>query len=108
VELVSADGAKHIALTSDSTVFGFSRDGRTLYAIRQAENKKWELAAYGVPSGEEKRAVPLDLPASAAFYGFSVSPDGRSFMTSVGKARFDIWLLEGFAQRRRWVPFGNP
>lgn len=36
----------------------------------------------------------LSLPASAIIFGFSLHPAGNSFITSVGVARLDIWLLE--------------
>ncbi len=100
LHVVSADGARHVVAASPGTAaFGFSRDSATLYAIRRNAARKWELASIAIPSGQEKKVVSLDLPVSARVNGFSVHPGGKSFITSVGKSRFDIWLLEGFSQR---------
>jgi len=47
-------------------------------------------------SGKELKTANLRLPVSALVDGFSLHPDGTSFITSVGIPKFDIWLLEGF------------
>jgi hypothetical protein len=40
-----------------------------------------------------------DLP----FRGFSMHPNGKSFMTSVLRMKGDIWVIENFARpRARW------
>jgi len=100
--IVSADGKTHNFIKTSASAFGFSRDSTTLYAIRRGATRRWELAAFGVPRGEEKKAGALDLPVSTIIWGFSMHPSGKSFATSVGVARFDIWLLEGFLQPHRW------
>jgi dipeptidyl aminopeptidase/acylaminoacyl peptidase len=105
LRLVSVDGKTLKVLDSPRTAaVGFSRDGATLYAVRRNEAQKWELAELSVPDGREKKVAPLDLPLSATIQGFSLHPDGKSFATSVGTARYDIWLLEGFPQPQphRW------
>jgi Tol biopolymer transport system component len=103
LHLVSADGKRHVEVrTPGVTAFGFSRDSATLYALRRNSSRKWELAAFAVPGGREKRIERLDLPVSASVAGFSVNRDGGGFITSVGESRFDLWLLEGFSPSRRW------
>jgi Tol biopolymer transport system component len=103
LHLVSADGARHAVISSSgTTAFGFAWDSATLYAIRH-QNRRWELAAFAVAGGKEKRVMPLDLPVSANVTGFSANPDGKSFITSVSQARFDLWVLEGFDEKRRWA-----
>ena len=103
LRLASDDGKTHKVLDSPRTsAVGFSRDGATLYALRRNSEQKWELAELGVPDGREKKITPLDLPLSVTIEGFSLHPDGKSFAISVGTARYDIWLLEGFPQPRRW------
>jgi hypothetical protein len=100
LHLVSADGTRHVAVATPLPVaFGFSRDSATLYALRRNAARKWELASFAIPGGQEKKAIPLDLPVSAFVKGFSAHPDGKSFITAVGKERFDIWLLDGFSPR---------
>jgi serine/threonine protein kinase len=104
LRLASVDGkTAHKVLDSPGTVaVGFSRDGATLYAVRRNSEQRWELAELGVPDGRQKKVTPLNLPLSVTIQGFSLHPDGKSFATSVGTARYDIWLLEGFPQPRHW------
>jgi Tol biopolymer transport system component len=106
---VSADGTtqKTFGRTVGSVglrpgTFGFSKDGSLLYAVRFTGNQQWELVTMEVESGRERRVSVLNLPTSATIVGFSLHPDGKSFATSVGIAKFDIWLLEGFRVPGRW------
>jgi hypothetical protein len=69
---------------------------------RRNATREWELAEITVPGCQEKKVTLLDLPAAATVAGFSLHPDGKSFATSVGVTRHDIWLLEGFPQPRWW------
>ena len=102
LHLVAADGSRHVVIDTRVDTFGFSRDGASLYAIRRNSARRWELAAFAVPGGRPKGIVPLDVPVSATVAGFSASPDGKTFITSVGQSLFDIWFLEGFAPPHRW------
>ena len=49
--------------------------------------------------------APIDLPASTdTMVGFSLHPDGKRFLTSIGKWPWDIWMLEGWDQpRKTWL-----
>jgi hypothetical protein len=38
---------------------------------------------------------PLALPVANDLLGFSLSPDGKSFTTSVVDSKSDVWLMEG-------------
>jgi serine/threonine protein kinase/Tol biopolymer transport system component len=106
MELVSPDGKGRHTLTGlNATTFGFARDGATLYVVRRNKAQRWELAALTVPEGREKNFFPLDVPVAAGVLGFSVHPQGHSFLTSVMTPRHDIWILEGFPQPRRWAFF---
>ncbi len=102
LQLVSSDGRVHRTMKTPAVAYGFSRDGAWLYAVRRNPLRRWELAAIGVPGGEEVKVTPLDIPVSARVQGFSVHPNGKSFATSVGVPRYDIWLLEGFTKPHRW------
>ena len=55
-----------------------------------------------VATGVERGATPLNLPRDATVSGFSLHPDGNSVATSVAIARYDIWILEGFAPPSSW------
>lgn len=68
------------------------------------------LAAIDLNSGQEKVVSDLGpLPASVRaglmalefpFRGFSMHPDGRSFLTSIYRESSDIWMLEGLEPER--------
>jgi serine/threonine protein kinase len=95
VEIVSPDGKNRKMLTqSNSQVFGASRDGSTLYVVRRAGGR-WELATIDVHSGTQRKVSPLAIPVAAYVLGFSLSPDGKSFTTSVTDSKSDVWLMEG-------------
>jgi hypothetical protein len=101
--LVSADGKTQKMLNTTATSYGFSRDSAIVYVVRRRKTTlEWELVEITVPGWQEKRVTLLDLPAAAEVSGFSLHPDGKSFATSVGVTRHDIWLLEGFPQPRTW------
>ena len=101
--LVSPDGKTQKMLNTTGTSFGFSRDGAMVYVVRRRNaTREWELAEITVPACQEKKVTLLDLPASGEVVGFSLHPDGKSFATSVGVTRHDIWLLEGFPQPSLW------
>ena len=92
LELVAADGSSHRVLAKwRPAAFAFSNDSRQLYALRRAD--EWELVTVDIPAGTE-RAIAVRLPATATVTGFSVHPDGRSFVTSLGTRKYDIWVRE--------------
>lgn len=101
VFIISPDGkserqiSKTIWLTG-----GWSRDSKLLYSIRQDPNRRLAVYATNAQTGEDKLIVvaglsPL-LTEDAAFAGFSMAPDGKSFATSELKVLSDIWVLENF------------
>jgi hypothetical protein len=53
-------------------------------------------------AGTSLRAVDLP-PATEGMAGFSPHPDGKSFLLSIAKWPYDIWVLEGFDQKRSWL-----
>jgi hypothetical protein len=66
-----------------------------------------------VPSGRETRLADLgritastglaDLVGTFQYRGFSLNPDGKSFLTSVYRANLNLWLLEDFDKRTRLI-----
>jgi dipeptidyl aminopeptidase/acylaminoacyl peptidase len=77
-------------------VFGFSRDGTTVYVVRR-QSSGWELAAIDVNTGATRKTTALSLPPTNEVLGFSLSPDGSHFATSVSSTKTDIWVMEDFA-----------
>lgn len=109
LQLISPDGkvrrllSKSVSPSCCSARFGFSKDGATVYVLRSGV-KSWEVVAIDVRDAAEKRVSESGIPLTAAVQGFSLNPNGKSFATSVGTSKYDIWLLENFEQPgRRWL-----
>ena len=94
---------------SDWLTYGWSKDGNSLWGIALAGNRRLVLSRIDIPSGREEikgdlgpLPAALDLANYMTFFpyrGFSLNPDGRSFLTSVLRVQGDIWLLPNFDTR---------
>ncbi|MGO9258048.1 MAG: protein kinase domain-containing protein [Bryobacteraceae bacterium] len=97
--MVSADGS-HTELLSGETgwqqVSGFTKDGAEVIGIRRNENHNLVIEAIEIRS--KRRRIILDMGPQAGVHGFSLAPDGKSFLTSLDREKGDIWILEGFAK----------
>ena len=104
--LVKADGSGNRALaTKVPLVFGWSDDGTLIYGLR-LNTGRLALVSIDVETGREKRIAdigpaprpPEPYPGFSAspLSGFSLSPDGKSFVTSINRSDSDIWILENF------------
>ena len=111
---VSPDGATSRKLTARQFLaFNFSRDGAQLYGIYRNTNAagvgaaaaEWQIYSTDVKTGAEKLLSAIDLPASVdGVQSFSLHPDGKRFLTSVGTFPYDIWMLEGWNQpQKTWL-----
>jgi Tol biopolymer transport system component/DNA-binding winged helix-turn-helix (wHTH) protein len=105
--IVSADGKRRRSISQHQwTTRGWSRDGSRIFGIRVVEGRRVVLAQIDVRSGIETVLSELgpypsafaygSVTAMIPFRGFSLSPDGKSFLTSIFRARGDIWLISGF------------
>ena len=108
LSLISPDGHTTRNLTSRRFLdYGFSKDGSQvlgIYRNTNPEGAEWQLYSVDVKSGAEKLLGALDLPpATEGMAGFSLHPDGKSFLISIAKWPFDIWMLEGFDQNKSWL-----
>jgi Tol biopolymer transport system component len=93
---------------SDRTymLHGWSKDGSLVYGIRGTDNRHLVLESINPDTLQVKLITDFGpVPASmrfgelygtTAFRGFSMSPGGKSFLTSVFRSTSDIWMLEGF------------
>lgn len=64
------------------------------------EGAEWQLYSVDVKTTAEKLIGAVDLPVSTdSIRSFSLNPDGKSFLTSIAKWPFDIWMLEGWDQQ---------
>jgi serine/threonine protein kinase len=105
LDLITPDGKTTRKLTGRRfKAYNFSRDGSQVYGIFQntaGEGAQWQLYSVNLRTGSEKLVAPVDLPPSATVLaGMSIHPDGKRFLTSIVKWRFDIWMLEGFEPPR--------
>jgi eukaryotic-like serine/threonine-protein kinase len=74
--------------------FGWSPDGKYVYAIRSGPGR--EIIRVQVAAPNEVTSVAT-LPGDVANYdGASVSPDGKQIIVSVGEEKSDVWLMENF------------
>ena len=92
---------------SDRTylVEGWSKDGSLVYGIRNT-GRRLVLDSIDPWRKQEKLVAnfgPIPgswlfgaLDANTLFRGFSINPDGQSFLTSMFRATSDLWLLENF------------
>ena len=86
--------------------YGWSKDGASLYGIALDANRRLVLAGIDVDTGREHQiadigAIPpaFDLAENFnefPFRGFGLHPTGTSFLTSVLRAKMQIYLIKDF------------
>ena len=97
--LISEDGKDRKVVSKDRwLVFGWSRDGRLIEGIKQADAHRRVIATLDVQTQTEKVIGDLPLPPAADIRGFSLAPDGMSFATSASQPTGDIFILQGFSK----------
>jgi Tol biopolymer transport system component len=112
LRVVSPDGKQNRLISHRPwETYGWSKDGRALYGIARNENHRLVLANIDVATAKESRiadlgpvppAFDLDYSYDAfAYRGFSLHPDGKSFLTSVLRAKMQIYLMKDFDRRVR-------
>ena len=95
--LVSTEGGRMELLSGEpgwQAAAGFTRDGTEVVGIR--ENEKHHLTVEAIEVRSKRSRIILDMGPQAAVHGFSLAPDGKSFLTTLERAHGDIWILEGF------------
>jgi Tol biopolymer transport system component len=81
---------------------GWSKDGTKIVGVKQSEDR--HLLVVEVSVADKKERIISDLgPAplivsNTPMVGFSLSPDGKSFVTSQFHASSELWMLENFNQ----------
>jgi Tol biopolymer transport system component len=110
LKLVSPDGKQHRDISQrEWHTFGWSNDGTAIYGIAVAEKRRLLLGRIDAGSGRETPVADLGpVPAALElgmfardfpYRGFSMHPDGKSFLTAVLRTHGDIWLLQNFDRR---------
>jgi len=112
MRIVSADGRDgRIASRLRWETYGWSKDGSALYGIAVDENRHLILRRLEIATGREREIadegpVPpgFDLANRQGVFwyrGFSLNPDGKTFLTSVYRMKAHLWLMEDFDPPKR-------
>jgi eukaryotic-like serine/threonine-protein kinase len=108
--LVSPDGKQRRLLSEKEWfTYGWSKDGNSIYGISMSGNRHLYVSRIEITSSREDVVTDLGpLPAAMdlarfaddfPYRGFSLHPDGKSFLTSALDIKGDIWLLQDFERR---------
>jgi len=95
--LVSPDGSRTELLSGApgwQGAVGFTKDGSEVVAIRANEDHHFAIESIDIHS--KRRRVIRDLGPQTSVHGFSLAPDGKSFLTTLERTHSDIWILDGF------------
>ena len=107
LRIVSPDGKQNRLISQRAwETYGWSKDGTALYGIASGENHRLVLGKIDVATGKERQIADLG-PIPPAFdladtfnefpyRGFSLHPDGKRFLTSVLRAKMQIYLMKDF------------
>lgn len=107
LRIVSPDGKQNRLISQRAwETYGWSKDGTALYGIASGENHRLVLGKIDVATGKESQIADLG-PIPPAFdladtfnefpyRGFSLHPDGKRFLTSVLRAKMQIYLMKDF------------
>jgi len=113
MRIVSPDGKQNRQVSNEAwETYGWSRDGAALYGIR-FDNGRQVLGRIEIAESKDSKIADLG-PVTVGMYlsdrlntfpyrGFSLHPDGKSFLTSVLRVKTQIYLLENFDGRTRLI-----
>jgi hypothetical protein len=81
-----------------------------MYGITFGEGRRLIVGRIDLQTARETRVADLGTAPAAIdfgarqgnlpYRGFSMHPDGKSFLTSVLRVKGDVWLLENFERPR--------
>jgi Tol biopolymer transport system component/tRNA A-37 threonylcarbamoyl transferase component Bud32 len=104
--IISPDGLQSRTLSEETWLtHTWSRDGAEIFGIRLAEDLHLILARIDIKTGEETFISDLGVspPIIQPVQSLTLSPDGKTLMTSLARLKGDLWILEGFPQPERGV-----
>jgi Tol biopolymer transport system component len=117
--LVSPDGTLRQTLTTAATgdqpflsspddpwlVHTWSHDGTSIIGIKETKDRRLSLVSHSL-AGRVREIASLgpSPPVNNPVRGISVSPDGRTVLTSIVRLNGDLWLLEGLQPDRARGP----
>jgi Tol biopolymer transport system component len=103
--LISPDGkqAKDLGDLGGGDVhnLAFSRDGKTLYGVRVADDGTVTLFQVDIATAQRRDIKRLDATLAPASrfnptIRFSLTPDGKSLTYAIGREQTSLWMFEGF------------
>jgi serine/threonine protein kinase len=114
LRVVSPDGKQKRDLSNLTwETYGWSKDGARVLGIARGENRRLLLQQIDIDSGKETRLADLgpvppefdlaDPLNEFAYRGFSLHPDGKSFLTSVLRIKTQIYLMKDFDGTHRLI-----
>src|SRR6059036_3007822 len=107
MKVVSPDGTHQRVISEKAwETYGWSKDGAALYVIVSYANRRLAVATIDVDTGRERQISELGTTPAAfdlaenfnefPYRGFSLHPDGTSFLTSILRAKMQIYLMKDF------------
>ena len=107
VKVPADGGAKIVMLAEPPLAYAWSPDGRRLLALVDAEEALGHMALVEIDAvTHHVKTLNADLGtipiARTPIRGFSVVK-GQGILTSLARARSDIWILEGFQPPASWI-----
>jgi hypothetical protein len=115
LRIVTADGTQdRIVSRRTWQTYGWSKDGSIIYGIFVDEGHRLILGRIDIATAKETKIADLGQAQTAAldfgrangqlpFRGFSMHPDGKSFLTSIYRVKSQIYLMEGFDRPSRLI-----
>jgi Tol biopolymer transport system component len=106
----SADDGMHLLApdgSADRRLFGpehrarycdFNSDGRLCICADAQDAGGYRIVTWDAAAGHEIKSVAVDMDRSLTMNYFSLHPDGTRFAVSLGKIKYDLWIVEGFVQ----------
>jgi Tol biopolymer transport system component len=112
MRIVSPDGKESKIVSGQRwETYGWSKDGSSLYGIVSGEDRHLSLRRWDLATGRELTIADLgptppgfDLANDQGnfwYRGFSLNPDGKSFLTSAYRMQTHIWLMHDFDRPAR-------
>jgi TolB protein len=111
LRIVSPDGKRDRVVSQRQWLsYGWSKDGAYLYGVshenRRLAVERVEISTLRETTVADLGPVPPDIEFSdfrgrGTYRGFSLHPDGKSFLTSMIRTKMDIWLLQEFDRSTR-------
>jgi Tol biopolymer transport system component len=128
LRVVSPDGRQNREISKHAWwTYGWSKDGSAVYGITSGVNRRELLVKVDFATGKETQIqdygpVPAEfelvneMMGDFPYRGFSLHPDGKSFLTSVARMKTQIYLMKDFDRPThladhfftRWRPRSAP